>query len=98
MKIPKRIKVKSIWYKIKYSKYGDGGSCNITKKIIEIPQNKKEQERVLLHEIMELLMYEDCLRYDAPNNSEFMFIMTHHKFSIYVEDLFAILKDNKIIN
>ena len=97
MKIPKQIKINGSWWKVVGRERYSGGSFNYDQKQIKVDYKSLEKEQIFLHEIMEILMCEQRVRYRNSADEGYKFFLTHDDFTRYVDNLYAVLKDNKFI-
>ena len=99
MKIPKKIILAGVEYKIKFSKSeGYGGRFDCGKQVVHIGNKAKPDYRfqVFIHEILEVILTERCYRYainDSKDNEHFLFNFTHDDFDNICKDLAFALKD-----
>jgi hypothetical protein len=97
MRIPNKIRMFGYDWKIK--KTGkDGGDVTWSNRTISVGTKYKEQEAILLHEIIEAILMELHFRfYGQESNMEYQFHFSHEGLCKFHKMLFQVLKDNKLI-
>lgn len=83
-------------WKVKKTQKRDGGYFDWGRKLIEINNDRKEQEQILLHEIMEIILTEKRVRFYNDTDG-YQFVFDHKGFTDIIETFYGILKDNKLI-
>jgi hypothetical protein len=87
-------------YTIKYNPNEGGGSFSASKRLITVGTiHKSEAPFILMHEIVECILAERCLRYSTNcygDNGDYMFCFNHAQFEQIIPDIVYALKTVKI--
>lgn len=81
--------------KITYDSTSEGGSCELATGNITVgTANPREWFAILVHEIQEFILHHLGHRYSryVDGNDGLRFVMTHHDFEVYSEELAAVLE------
>ena len=96
MKYPKTIKINGNVWQLKQVDR-NGGRFSYTTMTIEIEKKPHQlKDGVLFHEIMEIIMCENRVRYDGTSDNQYKFFLTHDDFTRVCDMAFATMKDNKL--
>lgn len=94
--LPKKILIKGYWWRI-IKKKTDGGQFWFAENKIAIKATKtKSAYNILLHELFELLLWQNNLGFECQNGED-KFILSHKELTNFIDDYFAILVQNKLI-
>ena len=92
LRYPKKIKIISDVFNIKYDNAHNGGSFDFSENLLVIGiRDKKENEdrifQVICHEVFEVIAVISNTRYDDPGNGSqsYKFFMSHKEFQTNIE-------------
>lgn len=96
MKIPKKVTICGKTYRVVYdrSKHSGWGRGNTSTKEITLgdSRNKEAQYESFLHEVVELILLENNVRFNRNTNDDFIYLITHTELERIVVDLSLALK------
>lgn len=102
MKIPKKIQAFGYIWKVKIVKEisndNAGGKFSFKDKTITVSNKYGEEEAIFLHELIEAIFLQLQYRfYGQEGNMEYTFHFNHTQYVVFIQNLYQILKDNKLI-
>ena len=99
MKLPKLLVIGGVKWKIVSDLRTSGGSFVWHDHIIKIEKriSWERQFNILIHEICEVIMVNNIMRYQKcfygqPHNGDYLFSFNHDSFEIFTDELSGILK------
>jgi len=101
VKIPNRLKIGGYTFRVKLTndpKLDHGGGVYWKDKIITINDRYNEAEAILMHEILESILVEFNARYYTNDGTkDYRFLFTHSEFIQIAQQLWQVLKENKLL-
>jgi hypothetical protein len=98
MTYPKSLTICGIKYKLVFHPKVHGGEFYWFKHLIRIEKGLTAERKwvVLIHEIAEIIMIENVMRYqkclDQVHNGDYLFSFDHDRFEIFTNELAGVLK------
>lgn len=99
MRIPKKLKYRGVVYDVKQEKLEFGGEFRYEDQVIEIGKKHSPDRKgiVLIHEIMEMILMDNYARFfPEEGQAPPMFMFDHTKLCTIADDLYAVLRENKL--
>ena len=99
MKFPNSIRIYGVNYKVEFNEKVRGGEFYWRKHLIRIEKGLSNERKftILLHEICEIIMVENFMRFqkcleEVERNTDYIFNFNHDQFEIFTNELSGILK------
>src|SRR3990167_6534858 len=104
MKFPKSLIIGGIKWKIIIDPKVSGGEFSWQKHTIKIEKKYSDERKwqVLIHEICEIIMVNNTMRYQKNfvyiSNGDYLFAFDHDRFEIFTNELAGIIKQMMLVN